>query len=472
MSRLLPEKFLGFLIYIFTTIIVTYLAPPVVSQLWYVILLIIYFRSKDEPYWYAFFLILSDGCLGFFGAYDVGLSLLPGMPNVDVAQVFILLTIIKASGKPAPGRVFFSKTLQLLLIYLVFLIIWGLMIDPPSELNEIFRIFKLSFPLLMFYSTPRLMRSEQDYKRFFTFIFPIVILAFLTQIFNIIFGVSPAESLGIVEIGRYSEDYSKGGEPLRAFYNTAVTLLSLFAALFYLSREDSKVNKIYMSVIVISAMLMAFLSATRGWVIAFSVILFLYALFILKTSRILSLGIVSVAMIIGLTTIRIPALNNQIRGSLERISTVGAAASGDYTMEGTNIRTTIRSDRVLNKWKESPLFGWGFSNTYFSYDDGHVGNQSILLHSGLFGAVIMLIFFVQFNARLLIAGIKKGPYNYNKSLIVFVFFFIGWFIIHSTSGQQFSFSVVPGGAITMSLFFSFGALCLNQSETKYRREIK
>jgi len=448
------------------------MAPPIVAQLWYVVLLVIYFRSKDEPLWFAFFLILSDGFLGFFSAYEVGLSLFPGLPNVDVAQVFILLTIIKASQKPAPQRIFYSKTLQVLLIYLVFLIIWGLMIDTPSQLNEIFRIFKLSFPLLMFYSTPRLLRSEHDYRRFFAFIFPIVLLALFSQVFNIIFGLSPAESLGVVEIGRYSEDYSKGGEPLRAFYNTAITLLSLFAALFYLSREDTKINRIYMSVIVISALLMAFLSATRGWIIAFGVILFLYAMLIFKTKRILSLGIVFIAMIIGLTNIRIPAINKQIQGSLERITTVGAAASGDYTMEGTNIRTTVRSERVLNKWKESPAFGWGFSNSYFSYGDGHVGNQNILLHSGLFGAALMLLFFVQFNARLLIAGIKKGPYNYNKSLIVFVFFFIGWFIIHSTSGQQFSFSVVPGAAITMSLFFSFGALCLNQSETKHRREIK
>jgi hypothetical protein len=458
--KLLPEGLIKFFIYVFITIVVTYMLQPLFRQFWYILLLFIYFRSKDESFWFAFFLVVSDGFMSFLGTYEAGLSLLPGLPAIDVSQVFILLTLIKASRNRSTLPVFYTGIMQLLLIYLIFLVIWGFMIGPPSQLNEVFRIFKLIIPLFLFYSVPRLIKSETDYKRFFSFLFPVVVMAFFTQIFNIIFGMSPAEYLGVTEIGRYSEDYSRGGEPLRVFYNTSITLISFFAALYFITRENKKADLIYLSVIVMLSFIIAFLSATRGWIIAFSITLLLYVLFVIKTDRRISLGILLIAGVLFLATVRIRAVREQIEGSWKRISTIEAAAGGDFTMRGTNIRTTVRSDRVLAKWKENPIFGWGFSDTYFSYGDGHVGNQSILLHSGIIGALLMFTFFARFNLRLLMAGTKKNNRYYNKSFLVFVIFFIGWFIIHSTSGQQFAFSGSPGATIPQSLFFSFGALSL------------
>jgi len=40
---------------------------------------------------------------------------------------------------------------------------------------------------------------------------------------------------------------------------------------------------------------------------------------------------------------------------------------------------------------------------------------------------------------------------------VFVIFLFGWFVLHSSSGQQFSFSTSPANAIIQAIFFSFGA---------------
>ncbi len=461
--KLLQEGLVKFFAYVIITIVVTYLLQPVFRQFWYILLLFIYFRSKDEPFWFAFFLVVSDGFMSFLGTYEAGLSLLPGLPNIDVSQVFILLTLIKASGQKGYFPVFYMSLMQILMVYLIFLIIWGFLIGPPSQLNEFFRIIKLVIPLFLFYSVPRLLRSETDYRRFFSFLFPVVITAFFTQIFNIVFGMSPAEYLGVAEIGRYSEDYSRGGEPLRVFYNTSITLFSFFAALYFITREKNKTDLIYLSVIVMLSFIIAFLSATRGWIIAFSIVLLLYVLFVIKKDRRISLGILLLAGVLFLTTVKIRAIREQVEGSWKRISTIEAAAGGDFTMKGTNIRTTVRSERVLTKWKENPVFGWGFSDTYFSYGDGHVGNQSILLHSGIIGAFLIFAFFVRFNLRLLIAGIKNNNRYYSKSLLVFVIFFIGWFIIHSTSGQQFAFSGSPGATIPQSLFFSFGALSLAEA---------
>jgi hypothetical protein len=51
----------------------------------------------------------------------------------------------------------------------------------------------------------------------------------------------------------------------------------------------------------------------------------------------------------------------------------------------------------------------------------------------------------------------------DKTFLPFIFFFIGWFIIHSTSGQQFSYGGMPGRMITQVVFFSFGAFLVAKS---------
>ena len=64
------------------------------------------------------------------------------------------------------------------------------------------------------------------------------------------------------------------------------------------------------------------------------------------------------------------------------------------TAEGTLIRITQRAPRVWNKYIESPIFGFGFSETGFSYNDGHVGNYTLLLQGGLAGMIIFIFFII------------------------------------------------------------------------------
>jgi O-antigen ligase len=118
---------------------------------------------------------------------------------------------------------------------------------------------------------------------------------------------------------------------------------------------------------------------------------------------------------------------------------------------------------VINKWKERPVFGWGFSDVTRAFSDGHVGNQSLLLISGIVGFVLMIGFMIYFCVKLLLAY-RKAPANsvWKKPIPVFVVFLTGWFFIHSTSGQHFNYMVVPMQFIPQAVFFSFGALIYNK----------
>ena len=311
----------------------------------------------------------------------------------------------------------------------------------------------------MFYIVPRLFKSEEDFARFFSFIFPIVMLSLVNQIYDITSGQSLTTMLRIGEPEIFE---IKAGRIYRGFYSPYIVLLGFFAALFYAIKDQKYFSRLYLNLIIFSASAIVLFSATRGWMIGFGITMILYYTVVVKANpKRLALFIIIVfaGSFIGR---QIPLINMQIDYSIERFTTVGGIIEGDEEALETQARTTERGPRVMNKWQESKLLGWGFSDSFWEFSDGHVGNQNILLHSGILGAILILIFFLTFHERLLISAIK----GHQRENLVFIIFFIGWFVIHSTSGQHFSFLGMPGKIIMQATFFSFGAFQYHQARLK------
>jgi hypothetical protein len=144
---------------------------------------------------------------------------------------------------------------------------------------------------------------------------------------------------------------------------------------------------------------------------------------------------------------------------------VESLAEGDLTADGTLSRLTERGPKVMRRWRESPLTGLGFSDRFIISQDGHVGNQNILLHSGIIGACLMAWFFAYFCIRLYNRTILlPRDHPARKALLVFVIFLVGWFLLHSTSEQFFSYyQEAPGIGILYVVFFSFAALIYRET---------
>ena len=106
------------------SIVSTYYMPSVVAYIWYVAILIIYYYSKNEAFWLAFFFVLSDGFMGFFGFYETTIPVFPGMPEIELAQYYFLIAFIKVYYKKNYYTVYFMKQLMYLFLFTVFLIIW------------------------------------------------------------------------------------------------------------------------------------------------------------------------------------------------------------------------------------------------------------------------------------------------------------------------------------------------------------
>lgn len=460
----IPSYLLLYLFLIIITIVVQIIAPKSIAIIWYITLLLLYLRSKDEAFWLAFFFVTVDGFLGFLGSYSLLIKALPGLPGIEVAQFYVIISIIKANQTRAKSFVYYNGYLKALFVYLIFLIIWGQLMGFSGGLNDYFRIFKLTFPLFLFYSIPRLFNSLDSFERFFKFIFIILIVAFAAQIFNLITGISPSESLILNE-----QQIAESGE-YRGFYNSGATFLGAFGALYYLSCKSKSFNSFYLYIILVCAFGMAFLSATRGWILAIGFIILMNLIFVQKLSFKRILGFSSIIVICILAGFNNQKIKKQVNFTYDRLMTLEDLVDGDVTAGGTLTRINYRAPRVMKKWFESPIFGWGFSDAWREYEDGHVGNQSILLHAGVVGFSLLIGFLLFFCLKLFFI-FQKLPQSYTlqRSIITFIIMLLGWFFLHSSSGQSFRFAGLPAHIIPQAVFFSFGALIYAKS-VKFLRE--
>ncbi|MBK6931690.1 MAG: hypothetical protein IPH12_12825 [Saprospirales bacterium] len=425
------------------SILATYYAPAIFRPIFYVIMLGAYFRSKDEALWLTLFFIVSDGFWGYFNAYEVVVSLIPGLPPIEVGHLYILLTVIKASKAGNPGRFFHDKIVAVMAVYLGFLIVQGYVLGLSPQINIQFRMVKFIFPIMLFYSVPRLFRTGEQYRDLFMYMFPFAFFALFAQVFTIVTHMSPSQYLGIYRDFWFTVDVSKG-KTYRGFYSSGIVLMTFFGALYYLAHRGKNFNFLYLVAIAGADLMSVFLSATRGWLIGLSLGLVLFLLFIFKPSgkRLATMAGATIVLILGL--LAIPVVGMQFTHAFKRMTTLEALASGDVTAHGTLERLNKRSPRVMGKWIETPLTGWGFSDEFFKYADFHVANQNILLHSGILGAILMGMFFVYFHFVLFWRSthLPRG-HPLKEAIMVFVIFFPGWFFIHSTSGQHFGYYQEP-----------------------------
>jgi hypothetical protein len=448
----------------------TYFAPEVFTILFFICTLVWYLRSDDEPLWFAFFLILIDGFFGFFGFYETTLAIIPGLPAIEVTQLYILAAVFKAIRVKDPPKVFYQLPLAMVFIYLGFLIVQGFVLGIEPEMNIIFRVFKMAFPFLLFWALPRLLRSEEDYVQCFRYLFLVAIAAFAAQVFTLVMFQTPPMFLGLEDLSGMFDADSSRDETYRGAYNLGIVLITLFGAAYFLVRRSAHFKPGYLYLILVCNYLSMFLSATRGWILGFSLFLGLFLLIELRHDFRRVFALMAVAVALGAVTISVPVIQVQVHKTIDRLETLEALKEGDVTADGTLLRLTTRSPKVMRKWAESPLTGWGFSDTFFDYGDSHVANQNVLMHAGLIGYALLVGFLFYFCLKLAGLSMNLPPQHPKKdALLLFGLFFLGWFLIHSTSMQFFGYHLNPGLGMIQALFFSMGAALYQAVAQEKRR---
>ena len=118
------KKYFRFLFLVVLTVLVTYYTPAISSSVWYILLLVIYFRSRDEAFWLAFFFVTTDGFMGFLGIYTTVIKAIPGLPAIEIAQFYIILTLIKVLLTKNRASLFYGNWMLVLMLYVLFLLFY------------------------------------------------------------------------------------------------------------------------------------------------------------------------------------------------------------------------------------------------------------------------------------------------------------------------------------------------------------
>jgi hypothetical protein len=462
----MTKKLIRFFILILVAVVISHYTVPALTTLFFIAVLVVYYRSEgNEPFWFAFFFIMQDGIVGYFTNFEQLVKILPGLPAVEAGQLYIAIALVKALRVKEGGfQPFFSKGLVILLIYMIFLVIQGYAWGVSLELNIQFRIVKFVLPMFLLYALPKLMTDEKQYWEILHYLFPITFTVLFAQVFTIQNGRSPALAWGVQAEASHLFIVTKD-IAYRGFFNDGLVLITTLGSFLALGSKEKRFSNTYMYIVIISLFLSIFLSATRGWILGFLLVSVCFLFFVSKIRPAQTLKIAAMSVILLTLLYSIPVVTIQVDNAWNRFMTLQALAGGDITAGGTLVRLEKRSPLVLKRWAESPLTGIGFSNDFFRHGDMHVANQNILLHTGIIGAIALFSFIIFFMVKMFsaYASLPKDHPNRNQ-LLIFQIFFLGWFLIHSVTSQQFAFYAQPHQGMVIGYYFSFAALIYLRSQ--------
>jgi len=453
----IKNDILIFLSLILASIFIHYYLPSLLGYIWFILLLIGFLISKNRYnyLWIVLFLLLfsSPGYLFYErGIYNLPIISLPGFDRAIIySELFAILAIIKALIYPVKQNIFYREPLLILIGYSIFLLFLGLIMG--MGIFTFLKSIRYFFPILLLLLLPRLIPYHNVPNTIVLLFISAIILVF-AQYFDVIFGYPIAFILGETkimfsgqEVGEDLRTFDVTIGPVRTIYGPFILLLSIVSGIAILVEKKVKLEPLYIYIVISIATLGILTSAVRGWVIGVALI-FSGIAYIKKYNFGIYLFTILLILIVLLS---VPNISLQIEQAINRIMTIESLVKGDLTADGTLKRLTERGPRVMNKYWQSPIFGFGFSDEYYEYSDSHVGNQTLLLNGGAIGYAIFLYFILFFLYRYYI--IYK-IYNI-KSMFIFICGLLALFTIHSTSRMIFGYSLNVETAISLSLFFFF-----------------
>lgn len=441
-------------------IFLVYYVPRSLNNLVFIVYFVLYYRSKREYVWIAFlFFILDQPGYLFSGEAKEELhrlplySLLPGF-SFSFAQVFIMVMLVKAYRKMDPVKLYFKGPMKIFALYFVFMLFYSIILDYYEQTT--IEYFQHLVYFSLFLSIPRLMQSKEHLVRLCYVFCATMIIVVITQAYILMNG---EEFVGIFYPSYYYfYDTDMVGYVARAISGTFINLSTFILILVLMTSQNIRSNKVTLNIFFIVCMLSILITGTRGWILGYLIVLPIFLAFtfgnVIRTLNVVFTIFLGVT--IGyLAYVNIPILKNQIDSSVERLTTVEKISEGDESAGGTLLRLTERGPRVMKKYLESPVFGWGFTGVTHQYIDGHVGNHTILLVGGAVGGIIMLYLWIHFLITVFSTWMKLSSDNPMKSaMFVFIAMFFGIFFIHSTSTQMFGYAIEFSPSLKI-LFLAF-----------------
>ncbi|HPI68630.1 MAG TPA: hypothetical protein PL003_05350 [Bacteroidales bacterium] len=433
------------------SVMVHWINTPLSRFLFYGLVTSYILRSRDYIAGIALVFVFITNPLNLF--YSEPFSwffMITSTVGIDFRLVFVLallmkLLIIKPS-KLFLQRDIFKSTYRVLFVYLGFLFFWSFVFGHSPR--SLFFIVNSIPSFFLFLALPRIFSKEQ-LSLFNGIIFFVNIVHISVSMVDVILA---GRISGFLLFGAFNPSaIFEGDEVIRLTGGMTLVFYSLIASIYYIITRTVRFRPMYLWVIVFISALFIINSATRGWMIATG-ILFLLTLAYYYRQIVSGRIFLTLIFTMGVGYLLLPDnIRSNMASSFVRLSTVESVLEGDMTAGGTASRWDLRGPKVLTRFNESPVFGFGLSKVSADYYDGHVGNHNLLLVGGYTGLIIVwgtvfwiILFFYRFDKR---NGRFKGVFIFGIALIAIM-------IIHSTSRTMVSFYMPVDTAFLIALFFN------------------
>jgi len=395
-----------------------------------------------------FALINNPWGLFYYRPYEwyVWLSPTVGVSYVSmIGIVLIIKTYLYFRKRPFVIRDQFRRFYRPVALYIIFLIFWSIVYG--HNIVSIFYLLQTLPVFLIFISVPTLLLNN-ELKEFNRIIFLFSLIHFLGSTIEI---AIPGSFMPLLFFGPPPTGVLHGEVLTRFVGGISIHLYVMMLGLYYVSRRETGFQTWYLWLLILTSYIFILNSATRGWMIASSVLLILFFLQNVFSGKLSARTMVIVVIILASAFIIIPeSFKRNMSEAFNRLETLEAIAEGDDTAEGTLTRISYRGPQVLSRFSESPIVGFGFSKVSAELYDEHVGNHDLILMGGVIGLAVIWISMILIIIRLFRYDWRypgNGIYVLGLSLIVIM-------IIHSSSRSMISYYMSADAVFFISLIFN------------------
>jgi len=247
-----------------------YFLPAILNRAIFIVILVAAFRTKFNYVYLVWFFIINDAPGRLFTASSFEAARIPLYPvtsgvSVTFQELFLILYLFKFLSLTRRPKFIFKKEFSGYIVFGIFVIIYSFLLG--MNFNNIIQTFRIFLPWSLIFILPTYIDSREILVRVSLLLFPIVVLAFSSQVYSYI-------------TGNYFDNYLRGIEfrflgvdeesISRSYSAVNITLFCIIQAFYLFFNRKAEVNQAYLGFIIFTGLFSILLTATRGWIIAFS----------------------------------------------------------------------------------------------------------------------------------------------------------------------------------------------------------
>ncbi len=458
------------------SILAVYKTNHVIRDIFFLIPLILAFRSKKDYFWFAYFFILISAPSSFFvnrtqdAFFRLPFYAIIPKFSFTPMDLFLFISIFKAFRKTAKIKFRLNKPLEFFLFYVLFISI-PVSFLLGTELKPFVNTMRSFFFFGIIFSYLRLVNNKEEILKFGYILFPYTILIVFDQLFVINMGSRFISVFDHSMLGVFVKNSISGD--IRAVVQGI--LIVFYTLIFGFQISGNKKHELFSGFSKIAILLPIasfFLSATRSWMVIGFITIMGYVVLSAKGMRFaVQMAIVGTTLVIGLFASGF--IEQEFIDNInERYFELGKMASSGNLRQGT-FSDRIDNDipRVLKGVAYSPILGVGMSKYMRRYYSNDLGFMNTILIYGVIGFPVFLFFLFRYVFLLNKFRVSKSYDNVEKG--IFISLMLGFAGI--LAGYFFTwdfFSFYPEKVFFVSIIFATGDLVLELHGRSLDKQLK